>query len=108
MYEAACYRQNNRRRRSYARQIPRDNSNAQQERLVSDAVTPKGAKETPKPELGDYLVTPDLRLAAIMMDENHGLIASSKLLGSTGASIRLSNTQKFKEGEMRWLEAQKK
>lgn len=84
----------------------RDNSNGQQVMLVSDAVTPKEAKEALKPELGDYLVTFDLRLAAIMLDERHGLIVTPKLLESTDSPIGLGDPAKFIEAEKVWLEKQ--
>jgi chemotaxis protein histidine kinase CheA len=82
----------------------RDNSNKDQVIIVSEAVTPKGAKEAPKPELGDYLVTPSLKLAAIMIDENHGLIVTPEILERTNASIGLSEAENFIESEERWLE----
>ncbi len=70
--------------------------------LTSDPVTPKTAKDAPKPEMGDFLLTRDQRLVAIMIDEKRGLIVDPKILESTDGKIPLRNPGLFMKAAKRW------
>jgi len=76
--------------------------------LTSEPITPREDKNAPKPELGDFIVTTDQHLVAIMIDNKRGLIIDSDLFESSENPISLNSRTRFMKDASQWKEALEK